>query len=107
MTISAAGNEILVDLCNRRAYRILAALMDFAALVAAWEAAMRVRVLLNPIMAIKMSPSEVVRFTPPLGWLVLIWAIAWAVVSQRPAGDHSVGSHLLRIFERWFYSSVV
>jgi exopolysaccharide biosynthesis polyprenyl glycosylphosphotransferase len=103
----AIRNESLLDVCNRKVYRYIAALLDLVSLVAAWEAAMHLRVLLNPVMRIQMTMSDLHRFTPPFVWLIFVWILAWFAVNQRPLADDSVGAHLLRILHIWFFSGTV
>jgi exopolysaccharide biosynthesis polyprenyl glycosylphosphotransferase len=99
--------EFLLDICNRKVYRLTAPCADLISLVVAWETAMHVRVLLNPVMRIPMTISEVERFTPPFQWLVIIWVSASLLVNQRPLTDQSIGAYLLRILQIWFFASTL
>src|SRR5437899_6616192 len=99
--------EFLLDICNRKVYRLTAPCADLISLVVAWETAMHVRVLLNPVMRIPMTISEVERFTPPFWSLVIIWVSASLLVNQRPLTDQSIGAYLLRILQIWFFASIL
>src|SRR5579864_2113795 len=100
-------SEFLVDICNRKVYRLTAPFIDLISLIVAWEAAMHLRVLLNPVMRFPMTIPEVARFTPPFGWLVVIWLSASLLVNQRPLMDHSIGAHLVRILQIWLFASAL
>jgi exopolysaccharide biosynthesis polyprenyl glycosylphosphotransferase len=103
----ASGSLTLVDTCNRKVYRLLAAAIDLASLIIAWEFALQLRVLLNPMMHNQMTLSQVERLTPPVGWIVLIWVSALMLISQRPISDYSIGTHLLRIVHIWLFASAL
>ena len=100
-------SEFLLDICNRKVYRLTAAWIDLISLVLAWETAIHVRALLSPVMRIPMTISEAARFTPPFGWLVIIWVSVSLLVNQRPLSDPSIGAHLLRILQIWLFSSTL
>jgi exopolysaccharide biosynthesis polyprenyl glycosylphosphotransferase len=103
----ASGSPSLVDTCNRKVYRLMAAGIDLASLIIAWEFALQLRVLLNPMLHNQMTLSQVERLTPPVGWIVLIWVSASVLISQRPISDDSIGTHLLRIVHIWLFASAL
>ena len=59
----------LIHISNQWYHRVLQPVFDLMGLVFAWRLALEVRLLLNPVMSVHISRSEIVHLAPPLGQL--------------------------------------
>ena len=82
----------LLDVCNGRAYRFIAACSDLVSLFVAWQLTMYLRVLLNPVMPFQLTRDQIERLAPPLSGFLIAWVIASVLVNFMV--DDSVGEHL-------------
>src|SRR5947209_3829982 len=95
----------LLEVCNSRIYRVIAAGFDLVSLFLAWQVTMYLRVLLNPVMHFQLSRDQIERLAPPLGGFLMAWVIASVLVNV--LSDDSIGEHLLRIVQMWGLGSTL
>jgi exopolysaccharide biosynthesis polyprenyl glycosylphosphotransferase len=103
----AVQRGVVVDICNRKTYRLVAAFIDLFSLIIAWELVVYLRVLLNPVMRFHLTIGEVWRLTPPFLELLIVWASVALVVNSRPDTDDSIGAHIFRILQTWGLASTL
>ena len=93
---------------NQWYHRMLQPVFDLMALAFAWRLALNLRLALNPLMSMQISPSDIVRLAPPLGQILLLWLVVlpWLGLYRRDP-DNSVSSSLLRVAQFAIVSSTL
>ena len=81
-------------------HRFLECIFDVLLVIAAWHAAIELRVMLNHYMALKLSRETLERITPPLWGVIMLWIAAalWLNLYHKPQSLRR-GTALLRVME--------
>jgi exopolysaccharide biosynthesis polyprenyl glycosylphosphotransferase len=92
--VSAEHRSALVQICSTWQYRLLQLAFEMAALVASWYLTVELRLLLNPVMALQLSPADAWRVAPPPAGILLLWMAVIPWLDNYRNRDTSVGRSL-------------
>jgi exopolysaccharide biosynthesis polyprenyl glycosylphosphotransferase len=85
---------------DRRLHTTLQVLMDLLSIGLIWYFTMHARVLLNPVMSLRLTADEGHGWVPPLFLVLPLWALAYFVLRlYRPPNEVDARSLITRAFE--------